>query len=95
MTIDKYQQFYMKSNFRSCTHNQIAEHLNKNPKTVAEWLRRHGLTKCSNYTEMELYMLSNFSAKHCLQFIPHKSLNALKIKQCRIRKSILAAASTK
>lgn len=95
MTLDQYQKYYMQNNYRSCTHKQLAEQLNKSPKAVAEWLRKRGLKKCPNYTETEVYLLANFSVKHCSQFIKNKSINALRIKQCRIRKAMLVSESTK
>lgn len=95
MALNTYSEFYIKQNYRSCTHAQIAERLNKKPKTVSEYLRKRGLKKCPNYTEMEIYMLANFSVKHCANFITHKSINALKIKKWRINKAILASESIK
>ncbi len=64
---------------------KVAEILHKNPDTVNGWLLSHGYKKCPNYTEMECYLLSNFSVNACAQFIPHKSKNALKIKGWRLR----------
>lgn len=79
--------------FKEKQHAEIAAELEKSPKAVAEWLRTHGMKKCPNYTEMEIYLLSNFKAKYCQQYIPHKTLNALKIKQCRLKRSTRASAS--
>lgn len=74
------------NNFKKLTHAEIAKNLDKNPKAVSEWLRSRGFLKCPNYTETEIYILENFPAKNCTQFIPHKSLNALRIKKHRILK---------
>lgn len=81
--------------YRHKTHAEIAAEIEKSPKAVAEWLRTHGLRKCPNYTENETYLLANFPASQCQPFIPHKSLNALRIKQWRIRSSIRVAESTR
>lgn len=43
--------------------------------------------KIPNYTEMGLYLLQNFNYRLCAEFIKHKSLNALKIKQWRLPKA--------
>jgi len=72
---------------KTLTHKEIAEIIGKKPKTVAAWLANRGLLKRPNYTETEIYILQNFHVHNCAQFIPNKSINALKIKQCRLRKA--------
>ena len=72
-------------NYKEMPIAQIAKELDRNPDTVNNWLRTHGYRKCPNYTEMEIYLLLNFSFDHCHQIIKHKSRNALKIKQWRLK----------
>lgn len=79
--------------YKERKHSDIAAEIGKSPKAVSQWLRIHGFQKCPNYTEMETYLLANFTASHCLAFIPHKSINALKIKQCRMRQLTRASVS--
>lgn len=75
----------MVNNFREMPIRKVAEMLNKNPDTVNNWLLQHGYKKCPNYTEMEVYLLENFSVTNCSQIITHKSKNALKIKKWRLK----------
>lgn len=75
----------MINNFREMPIRKVAEILKKNPDTVNNWLLQHGYKKCPNYTEMECYLLQNFSVQNCSQIITHKSKNALKIKKWRLK----------
>ena len=56
------------------------------PKTMLEDRRKKGKLVVPQYTETELFLLNNFDYKHCATIIKHKTLNALKIKQWRIRR---------
>ena len=49
-------------------------------------LTRHKIKHIPRYSDTEIYLLENFDYKHCAKYIPHKSLNALKIKQWRLKK---------
>lgn len=73
---------------------EIAKDINRNPKAVYEWLRKTGYKKRPRYSEMECFLLLNYNINACKQVIPYKSLNALRIKQWRLRKAIRANAST-
>lgn len=63
------QRAIIKAGYLQQKHTDIAAELGKNPKSVSEWLRRHNLKKCPNYSEMEIYILLNFSIKNCAQMI--------------------------
>ncbi len=80
-----HDRMIMINNFREMPIRKVAEILNKNPDTVNNWLLQHGYKKCPNYTEMEVYLLENFSVANCSQIITHKSKNALKIKKWRLK----------
>jgi IS30 family transposase len=79
------QRTLMISNFRDMSIREIAKMLNKNPGTVNNWLLRHGYKKRPRYTEMECFLLENFTVNHCSQIITHKTKNALKIKKWRLK----------
>ena len=51
-------------------------------------LNTKGIKHIPRYSDTEIYMLENFDYKICAQHIKHKSLNALKIKQWRLRKKM-------
>lgn len=65
---------------------EISRRWNKKEKTVSLFFTSKKLIRCRNYTEMEEYILANFSAKLCSEIITDKSLNSLKIKRCRLIK---------
>jgi len=74
------------ANYKKKDYLSIARQIGKKPDQVFALLSRNHIKKIPNYTEMETYILQNFPVKVCAQFIPHKTINALKIKQCRLRK---------
>jgi len=57
-----------------------------NQDTLTARFRSKGIIHIPNYTEMEIFILSNFHWRICIDFIPHKSPNALKTKQHRLIK---------
>lgn len=73
------------ANYKKKTYRELSEKLGKSETAISLFLCSQGVVKCRNYTETETYLLENFPARQCAQFIPHKSLNAIKIKQSRIR----------
>jgi hypothetical protein len=78
------------ANYKTKDYRQIGDMIGKSPNQIHSFLARNNFKKIPDYSEMEDYMLLNFPAKLCAQFIPKKTLNALKIKQCRLRKNIRA-----
>ncbi len=83
------QQCIALANYKHKTAHELGLMLNKKPKAVAEWLRKHKLYKLARYTDTEKYILQNFPIEQCALFIPKKSTNALKIKACRLKYCIL------
>jgi len=63
-----------------------AKRLGLRPKTLLEKRRLKRVLVIPQYTDIEIYLLKNFNYKHCAEFIKHKSLNALKIKQWRLKR---------
>lgn len=64
-----------------------AKRLGIRPKTLLEKRRKKRQLVIPQYTEMELFLLENFDYKHCAKIITHKSINALKIKQWRMKRT--------
>lgn len=84
------ERIYILNNYRHKTIIEIAKYLEKNPKSIYEFLRRRKLHKNRRYTENEEYLLNNFTVDAAKEFIPNKSLNALKLKQWRLKRNTRA-----
>ena len=82
-----YSTKIMRSGYKEKPITDIATELQRSPKSIYNWLNRRKLLKRPRYSEMEIYMLQNFPVKTVAQFIPHKSVNALKIKKSRLTQS--------
>lgn len=74
------------ANFKKEPYSAIAQKTGISEKAISRIVRTHGLAKCPDYTETEEYILIHFHVLLCAPFIPHKTINALKIKQSRLRR---------
>ena len=72
-------------NIKDFTVKEIAKMVNKPEKSIYNWLKKHNIKKIRRYGDTELYMIQNFDVRNVKQFITDKSVNALRIKQCRLK----------
>lgn len=79
---------FIYENFGNKTISEISGIINRPVKSIYNWLRKNNLKKNRRYGEMELFMLENFDVKNVKVFIEDKSLNALRIKKCRMGRKI-------
>jgi hypothetical protein len=84
MSFSRLQIIYIRQNYKTKTHKEIAEYLHKKPKTIAELCRKYKWLKCKNYGETEIYLLNISSVQNSIQFID-KTENALRIKKWRLQ----------
>lgn len=81
-----YQIRFAKQHYRTKSHREIANTIGKTPEQVASWLERHGYIKSPNFTSTENLLIMELTPRAAHVYIPHKSLNAIKIQKCRLKK---------